>query len=204
MRDWEACYQAGNTPWDRGIAAPPLVELIERLGADPWGAGPVLVPGCGIGHDVRVLAERGLEVVGLDVSETAVELASKRAAAGIERYEAGDFLSPDWSGMYSAVWEHTCFCAIDPALRNRYAASAAASLVEGGVLAAVFYLTPDAAGDGGPPFGVTEEELDGCFSPWFDLEHAWQPERTYPGREGRERLALYRKRANPRVAGSEG
>ena len=72
MRDWEACYQNGETPWDKGSAAPPLVELIERLGTGLWGGGTVLVPGCGLGHDVRCLAGRGLKVTGLDLSKQLV------------------------------------------------------------------------------------------------------------------------------------
>ena len=37
MRDWEACYRTGETPWDKGGAAPPLFELMERLGPELWG-----------------------------------------------------------------------------------------------------------------------------------------------------------------------
>jgi hypothetical protein len=38
------------------------------------------------------------------------------------------------------------------------------------------------------------EELDSVFSPWFERETAWVPEAAYPGREGREWLAVYRRK----------
>lgn len=205
MRDWENCYRNGETPWDKGAAAPPLAELIERLGAGLWGDARILVPGCGLGHDVRHLASLGLQVTGLDISETAVAMARSVPAVGGEVYELGDFLAPEWTAgrRFSAIWEHTCFCAIDPALRGAYARSASEVLPDGGILAGVFYLRPYDPGEdeSGPPFMSTIEELDSRFSPWFERVHGWIPERAYPGREGREWIAVYRKLPLPRIAG---
>ena len=70
MTDWESRYQVGDMPWEKGQASPPLLELLER--PVDWGAGPVLVPGCGFGHDVRALGVLGIPVVGLDLAPTAV------------------------------------------------------------------------------------------------------------------------------------
>ena len=205
MRDWDAWYRAGETPWDKGSAAPPLLEIIERHGKALWGNGPVLVPGCGFGHDVRALAALGIPVIGLDLSETAAEKARALPKAGGETYEVGDFLDPAWSvgRKFSAIWEHTCFCAIDPSLREKYAASAAAVLDAGSVLAGVFYLTPNDPGeeDDGPPFNVSIAELDGYFSEWFERIDGWVPQKTYPSREGREWVGIYRKLPHARVAG---
>lgn len=201
MTDWESRYEAGDTPWEKGSAAPPLLELITKRGVAMWGGGPVLVPGCGLGHDVRVLAELGLEVTGLDISRSAVERAEDFPVVGKESYEVGDFLDTEWSGRhrFQAIWEHTCYCAIDPSRRPDYAASAAACLDDGGVLAGVFFLTPYDPGEeeDGPPFGATIEEIDACFAPWFERVDAWVPEVAYPGREGREWIAVFQKRAKP-------
>lgn len=206
MRNWEQCYQTGETPWDKGSAAPPLLELIARHGAALWGGGPVLVPGCGFGHDVRALAEAGVSVLGLDIAETAVEKARLVPTTTAETYKVGDFLAPAWreGRHFSAIWEHTCFCAIDLTLRETYAQAAADLLGLGGVLAGVFYLTPDDPGEeeSGPPFKVSIEEIDALFSPWFERIDGWVPETAYPGREGREWIGIFRKLPQARVAGS--
>lgn len=204
-RDWEHCYRTGETPWDKGHPAPPLLELIERRGHAMWGQGPVLVPGCGFGHDVRAIAAHGIAVLGLDLSLTAVERARQIPVVGKETYEAGDFLDPAWrlGRRFSAIWEHTCFCAILPSQRDAYAAAAAEVLDAGGILAGVFYLTPNDPGDDdeGPPFEVSVQELDERFSPWFERIDGWVPDSAYPGREGKEWIGIFRKLPQQRVAG---
>ena len=196
-RDWEQWYREGNTPWDKGAASPPLMELKERRGLEIWGGGVVLVPGCGTGHDVRAIAAGGVEVLGVDVAPSAVKQARLYEAAGQERYEVADFLGVDWPGgrVFSAIWEHTCFCAIPPGRRGDYAAAAARSLESGGYLAGVFYLEPWDAGEerDGPPHGVTVNEIEECFSAYFELVEGWVPGRAYPGREGREWTGLFRR-----------
>ena len=205
MTDWDERYRTGDTPWDKGQPAPPLLELFERVDLGNWGAGPVLVPGCGLGYDVRALAGIGLAALGLDISEIAVERARGFSAVGNESYELGDFLDPDWRAGrgFSAIWEHTCFCAIDPGQRAAYAQAVAGLLEKGGLLAGVFFLTPHDPGEesSGPPFGTSIEELENWFSPWFERVDGWVPQRAYPGREGREWIGLFRKLSNAPVAG---
>ena len=31
MRDWEGCYRQGETPWDKGSAAPPLLDRLVMV-----------------------------------------------------------------------------------------------------------------------------------------------------------------------------
>ncbi len=164
-----------------------------------WQGGPVLVPGCGTGHDVRALAGCGVSACGLDISAAALEKARSFPPHVGVRYEQGDFLDPAWCAgrSFPAVWEHTCFCAIDPRRRGDYAAAAADVLPDGGHLAGVFYLRPFDPGEEreGPPFRVSVDELEETFSPWFERIEGWVPESAYPGREGREWLAVFRRLA---------
>ena len=198
MTDWNARYLAGETPWEKGAPAPPLVELLEKTDIAIWGSGIVLVPGCGTGHDVRALSTKGVKVLGLDLAEEAVAKARSFPAAGAEEYELGDFLDPNWrqGKRFSAIWEHTCYCAIDPSRRPDYAEACAELIAPGGHLVGVFFLTPNKSGeeDQGPPFNASTEELDARFAPWFERVESWVPERAYPGREGDEWLAIYRRK----------
>ncbi len=198
MTDWNERYLAGDTPWEKGEPAPPLLDLMERKENGIWGGGTVLVPGCGTGHDVRALAEEGMEILGVDLAEEAITRADAHKKAGNESYELGDFLNVEWRGgkRFSAIWEHTCFCAIDPSRRPDYAEACAGLIEPGGHLIGVFFMTPHDPGEEaqGPPFSTTIEELDMRFAPWFERVDSWVPQRAYPGREGREWLAIYRRK----------
>lgn len=204
--DWEHLYQTGETPWDKGAPAPPLLEWLAARDGPLLPRGAILVPGCGLGHDARALAEACLEaeVLGLDLAPSAVAAASALPARGAVRFEQGDLfaLPVAMRGVFDGVFEHTCFCAIDPARRPGYVAAVASLLKTGGHLLAIFYLNPHDPGEDqtGPPHGVTLPELDALFSPSFDLLEDTLPTRAYAGREGRERLRLYGKRADsPRL-----
>jgi SAM-dependent methyltransferase len=183
--DWEAQYQNKDTPWEKGGPSPGLVDF---LAAKPV-CGRVLVPGCGFGHDVRALAATADEVVGLDIAKLAIEGAQRFPKVGPERYFLGNLfdLPPDLRGAFDWVFEHTCFCAIDPSQRPAYVHAVASALKPGGQLLAIFYLDPgNDSPDEGPPFEVSVAELDRLFLPRFTLAREWLPQRAYPGREGRE------------------
>jgi SAM-dependent methyltransferase len=204
MTDWNARYEKGDTPWEKGCAAPPLRELLSKTDMEIWGTGLVLVPGCGTGHDVRLIAEQGLSVIGLDLAEQAILRAKAYPQRCGESYELGDFLSPAWRAgkSFSAIWEHTCYCAIHPSQRDEYARACAELIPAGGCLIAVFFLNPFDPDEHheGPPHPASIEEIDARFASHFTREMAWRPESTYPGREGREWLAIYRRIESEKLA----
>lgn len=194
MTDWEQHYVEDFTPWDKGAPAPGLVDFLSQQLLD----GRILVPGCGLGHDVRAIAAANpkAEVIGLDIAPSAVARAVAQPKAGAERYLTGDWfnLPEELAGSCDWIWEHTCFCAIDPGLRDSYVKAAHGALKPDGKLLAVFYLDPyddeHPEGGGEPPFGASVEELERRFSPFFRILRSWTPDQAYPGREGRERMML--------------
>ncbi|KXX82479.1 putative thiol methyltransferase 2 [Madurella mycetomatis] len=89
---WESDH---NHIWDRGKPSPPLVDFISSrpdIIAQLGGGRPkALVPGCGRGYDVAMLALHGFDVVGLDVSQKAVDAARTYAEAELSRPSAYNF-----------------------------------------------------------------------------------------------------------------
>ncbi|MGB8353311.1 MAG: methyltransferase [Chthoniobacteraceae bacterium] len=193
MTDWESRYKSGETPWEKGAPSPGLLEYLET---NPPLNGKILVPGCGRGHDVRAISNSSNEVTGLDIAPSAIQGADSFQKTGRETYRLEDLfnLPPDLRQAFDWVWEHTCFCAIDPSMRPAYVQAVSTALKPGGHLLAIFYLDPgnDNENDG-PPFGVTLAQLDAFFRDSFDLVREWLPSRAYPGREGREWMRLLKK-----------
>jgi len=188
--NWEARYVAGDTPWDKGCAAPPLTDFLARHPI----SGRVLVPGCGPGHDVRAISSQGAEVTGLDLSETALRFARDFPTAGSEIYEQGDLfaLPKEWEGRFDWVFEHTCFCAIPPERRADYVSAVSRVLKPGGHYLAIFFLVPGV--EQGPPHGATREEIEHLFKGSFELIEEWLPSSAFEGREGQEICQLRRRR----------
>jgi SAM-dependent methyltransferase len=195
MTDWESCYIEENTPWDKGAPSPPLSAWVQKQSLQ----GRALVPGCGIGHDVVLLAEAGLDAVGVDLSATAVQRACARHPGHASRFVLGDLfaLPAEWTGSFDYVFEHTCLCALPPELRAAYAETVGRLLKAGGKLVGVWFINPDMEpGESGPPFGLSPEELDDLFpeGQWRIIEDRI-PGEAYEGREGRERLRVLEKRS---------
>jgi SAM-dependent methyltransferase len=193
--EWQRRYEAGDTPWDKGMAAPPLIEFLRRSPI----TGRVLVPGCGRGHDARALAAQPkTEVIGLDISPAAIsgarQFPSTSALGSSLAFVEGDFFNLPASFADSFDWlvEHTCFCAIDPAQRSDYVRAAARALRPAGQIFAIFYLDPGS--ESGPPVRVSREELSELFGPSFDVLDEWVPQESFPGREGRELVRHLKKR----------
>lgn len=188
---WDERYQGGDTPWDKGAPSPPLADYLNRYTM----TGGVLVPGCGSGHDVRLLAAHGLDVVGMDFSSGALAEARLHPPVAGEGYVQADWLNlpEECRGRFDHVVEHTCFCAIDPKRRGDYVESVRKVLKPGGQFLAVFFINPDHEEEG-PPYGCPREEIETLFAPYFQLVHEEVPRRAYAGREGRELLMRWRLR----------
>lgn len=188
--DWEALYQTGDTHWDKGEASPGLVDFLAAHTDLPRGT--VLVPGCGTGHDVRAWAQAGWTVTGLDLAPSAIRLAQERTvAAGLTAgFRLGSFLDLEPVTPCDWVFEHTLFCAINPARRDDYVRAVRRWLKPGGQLLAVHYMLRDADA---PPHGCTQQELMERFLPHFELQQGWVP-RSHPHRAGLELMLWWHRR----------
>lgn len=187
---WENLYVQGEDGWELREPAPGLVAWLDgggRLG--PPGAR-VAVPGCGRGHDARLLARHGYRVDGFDFAAPAVmEARTLAAREGVEAsFELRDVftLAADHGEAFDGVWEYTCFCAIDPARRADYVEVVRAILKPGGTLLGCFY--PLREGGDGPPYPVALAEVERLLAPGFRVEESRAPAASVERRHGLEWL----------------
>jgi SAM-dependent methyltransferase len=194
---WRERYQRGEAGWDLGQPAPALAARLRRAPPPP---GRVAVPGCGRGHDARLLARHGYQVWGFDFAPEALADARRLAehdgaAVAFEERDVFD-LARDRAEAFDGVWEYTCYCAIDPGRRAEYLDVLAALLRPGGWLLACFFplREPPPGAPPGPPFPVTAAEIDGLLGPRFEVLESGPPEASPPARQGQEWLVLARTR----------
>lgn len=193
--NWNARYQTGDTPWDKGEPHPELPFLLRTHHELLAKTLRILVPGCGYGHDAQCIAsEFKAQVTGLDIASFSVDKAAELHSEDNLNWEVSD-LFEDQSGPYELIFEHTCFCAIPLDRRADYVSAVARLIPSGGHLLGIFFLNPDHKREEGPPFGVTPTELDKYFTPHFTKIWEQEPSATYPSREGagRERSILWQR-----------
>jgi SAM-dependent methyltransferase len=191
--DWQERYLNADTPWDKGAPAPSLAPLIEQ-NPEIFKGKRVFVPGCGIGYDAKELAKNGLDVVAGDIAPIAIARANEDNPNRVDFRELDIFKIPEsLLGSFDLVWEHTCFCALEPKLRADYVAAMWKLLKPNGIVLGVFFTNPDVTPNEGPPYKTSSEELREIFSSHFALEWLAEPKAFYPGREGREHLILFKK-----------
>ncbi|MFF0492747.1 SAM-dependent methyltransferase [Nocardia sp. NPDC004068] len=100
---WNTAYDDDVAPWVIGAPQDAIVEL-ERAGAI---SGRVLDPGCGAGEHTILLERLRYDVLGVDLSPSAVEYARRNAAEkGVPaaRFEVADALrigaDPEYAGRF--------------------------------------------------------------------------------------------------------
>jgi SAM-dependent methyltransferase len=168
---WDAVYAEDSAPWDIGRPQSAFVRLADAGEI----RSPVLDSGCGTGEHALMLAERGMEVLGIDLSPTAIGRARHKAAErGLDAtFEVGDVLALDRLGRrFATVVDNGVFHVFDDEDRALYVRSLSAAVHDGGVLHLMCFSehTPGTAG----PRRVTQAHLRESFA------DGWQVERIEP------------------------
>jgi SAM-dependent methyltransferase len=162
INDWDSSYrQADAAPWDIGRPQPAFVELAD----EGLIAGDVLDAGCGTGEHALLVAQRGARVTGVDLSETAIQRATSKAAErGLAAtFRAGDILTmPLEHAGFDGVIDSGLFHVFTDDERLRYVAVLREILRPGGVCCLMCF-SDRQSGDWGPR-RVTRDELEAAFA----------------------------------------
>lgn len=136
---WSELWDKGDfLPWDRGTPNPALEDVLAhrqdligdcfvRDGIGGKRRKKALVPGCGGGYDVLLLASFGYDVYGLEVSQSAVQMCMREqdtnghkyhvrdvtVGAGKVTFLTGDFFGDGWSSdidggpVFELIYDYT-------------------------------------------------------------------------------------------------
>lgn len=192
---WELCYQQGKTPWEYGRHAPPLETFMKSPYRLPPGRIGVL--GCGTGYDALFLAQLGYEVVGIDFAQSAINATHQKflnaGLAGKSAYllKRNIFDLHEYNQYFDSIFEHTCFCSLDPVHRRRYMYTTRDILKPGGKLLALWWIGEREGG--GLPFSVTKDEIFDLYDGVFSFDIVYEPQDSFPADQGKELLTLMTK-----------
>ena len=168
-KDWDRRYRENDLPWDTGSPDTYLVSLVSQW---PVCSGRILEIGCGTGTNCLWLAARGFDVLGLDISSDAIDIARQRAEeAGIAcAFEVNDFQScPLSDNGFMFVFDRGCFHSMPPEKRSAFVRRTASCLVPGGLWFSLMGNRDDhAVREKGPP-RLTAREITAAVEPEFEI-----------------------------------
>lgn len=186
---WETRYRANKIPWDLKGTPAALLDYLQRC----ENPGRVLIPGCGLGYEVRAFAEAGWEVSAVDFSPAAVESARRKLGSLADHVRCADVFADDLGGPYDFIYERTFLCSLSPTRWPEYIALVRNLLSPGGILAGVFYYGHD---PDPPPYPLTPASAEKLFGAAFERveDTPIPPEQSLPVYNGLERWQVWRTR----------
>lgn len=163
---WDERYAGSAQVWSGHVNAVIAAE------AEHLAPGRALDVGCGEGGDALWLAERGWDVLGVDLSQVAVDRAAERAAetglAERARFEQRDLLA--WAPPEQAFDLVTAaFIHLGPTERRTAYAALASAVAPGGTLVVVAHHPSDIGVVPRPPYPdlfFTEQDLVDDLAAW--------------------------------------
>lgn len=169
---WERVYhmlEPAQLPWNAGGPDSDLARWLES-GKIPLGRAVDL--GAGLGHDAIFLAQKGFQVLAVDIAAGAVKMACASASlaevGGQIEFRAEDALklSVPEASLALAV-DRGLFHFISPADRQTYIGLVVRALAPRGYFFLKTFSEKEPPGPG--PARFTQKQLEELFSPHFDF-----------------------------------
>ena len=183
MTLWHERWVTEQIGWHRPVYNDMMVKHWASIGAKPYGT--VLVPLCGKSLDMVWLAERGHNVIGLEMVELAVEtffrernLTPEKAASqqhttyrcGPYTVYHGDALALEANTLQVDAWyDRAAMIALPATARVGYVQQLRDQTSPGAVGLLITYAYPQEEMEG-PPFSLPDEEVYRLFSDGFTVE----------------------------------
>jgi SAM-dependent methyltransferase len=181
---WETRYRDQVTPWDAGR----IGQRFQHYTRAMKPGARVLIPGCGSGYEAHFLAEAGFDVLAIDFSPAAVEVARKNLGPFADRVRLADFFAFDAGPRFDVVFERAFLCALPRRMWAAYATRVPELLTPEGVIAGYWFFDDNPKG---PPFGTSEAELQDLLGGRFTRIADEPVTDSIPVFRGRERWQVW-------------
>jgi thiopurine S-methyltransferase len=161
---WAQRYKNGETGWDLQHPSQPLINYFNSLKNKD---SHILIPGAGNSYEAEYLWKLGFKKVHvLDIALPPLKNFKER----LPEFPDSQIFCRDFfehKGIYDLIVEQTFFCALNPALRDRYIAQMHSLLKPKGKLIGLLFDFPLTSE--GPPFGGDRLSYERQFSEYFNI-----------------------------------
>ncbi|KAK0608802.1 hypothetical protein LWI29_036285 [Acer saccharum] len=171
-----------------------MQQLMDGHSSGGWEKA--LVPACGTGYDAVAMASPERHIVGLEISDIAIEKA-KEFSSSLPNANYVTFLKADFftwcpTELFDLIFDYTFFCAIEPDMRLAWAQKIRDILKPNGELITLMFPISDHIG--GPPYKVSVSDYKEVLHPvGFRPISIVDNELAVGPRRGREKLGRWKR-----------
>ncbi|WP_218769732.1 methyltransferase domain-containing protein, partial [Vibrio parahaemolyticus] len=128
----------------------------------------VLIPGCGAAYEVSHFVESGHDVIAMDYSAEAVNLAKSQLGQYQDKVMLGDVFGAEFSQPFDVIYERAFLAALPREMWDEYFAMVERLLPSNGLLVGYFVISDDYRSRF-PPFCLRSGELEQKLAANFNL-----------------------------------
>ncbi len=162
-------YESGDTPWDIGKPDFNLIQTVTTMALNPCKALDI---GCGTGDNSIWLSQKNFQVIGIDISEIAIQKAIEKASkANVKcKFIVIDFLTNKIEGApFGFVFDRGCFHSLgSDEERKSFAENVAGHLEEDGLWLSLVGSADEQRQSPGPP-RRTARDIVNSVEPYFEI-----------------------------------
>ncbi|MFW1471555.1 methyltransferase domain-containing protein [Vibrio parahaemolyticus] len=162
---WDNLFTQGTMPWDAKTTPQELKAYLENA---HHSGQSVFIPGCGAAYELSSFIQYGHDVIAMDYSAEAVNLAKSQLGQYQDKVMLGDVFSADFSRAFDVIYERAFLAALPRDQWPDYFAMVDKLLPRDGLLIGYFVIDDDYRSRF-PPFCLRSGELAQHFEPTFTL-----------------------------------
>ncbi|PST84272.1 SAM-dependent methyltransferase [Pedobacter yulinensis] len=166
---WESAFNEKGEMW--GFAPANSAVRANDLFLKQ-GPGKVLVPGIGYGRNARLFVESGMDVTGIEISETAIAMAKKHFGEALKIYHGSVTDMPFDADLYDGIFCHALIHLLDAPERAKLIADCYRQMAPGGHMIFTVISKTAATYGKGRPIGPDRYEQFGGVNLFFYDEDA--------------------------------
>lgn len=128
---WEESFKDKQAMWGED---PTQSALFARDYFKKHGIKNVLIPGVGYGRNAKPFLETGMNVTGIEISQTAIDIARKQMGLDIPIHHGSVSSMPFDDKIYDGIFSHALIHLLDDEHREKLIKDCYAQLAPGGVM----------------------------------------------------------------------
>ncbi len=128
---WEEAFKDKQEMWGND---PAKSALITASMFDEKGFKKILIPGIGYGRNAQAFLNKGMQVTGIEISDTAIALAEKHYGSVMDIYHGSVLDMPFNKELYDGIFCHALIHLLDEHERIRFIRNCYEQLRDGGYM----------------------------------------------------------------------